>query len=238
MTRNTRTLRALLLDLDGTLADTAPDLAAALNAVRVEEGYAPLSLDEIRAFVSHGAPQLVRLGFGEDLIEDEFERLRLRLLDHYSQAVCTHTTLFPGFDVVLRSLEEQGHRWGVVTNKPGWLTDPLMAALGLTGRAASIISGDTLAQRKPHPAPLLHAAEQIEVEAEACIYVGDARRDIEAGLAAGMYTVAVRWGYIPPGDSADDWDAHRVIDQPAELMELLMQTDGGVTDGLATIPLA
>jgi phosphoglycolate phosphatase len=223
---NANPLSSLLLDLDGTLADTAPDLAAALNAVRIEEGFSPLSLDEIRSFVSHGAPQLVRLGFGEALIEEEFERLRGRLLDHYSRAVCTHTRLFPGFDRLLGELETRGGRWGVVTNKPGWLTEPLMAELGLSDRAGSIVSGDTLEHRKPHPAPLLLAAEQMQVEAEACIYVGDARRDIEAGLAAGMYTVAVRWGYIPPGDSADDWDAHRVIDEPGELMDILSEMDG------------
>jgi phosphoglycolate phosphatase len=226
------------MDLDGTLADTAPDLAAALNALRVEEGFEPLSLGEIRSFVSHGAPQLVRLGFGEELIEDEFERLRGRLLDHYSRAVCRHTRLFPGFDILLQELETRGGRWGVVTNKPGWLTAPLMAELGLSERAGSIVSGDTLAHRKPHPAPLLLAAEQMQVEAESCIYVGDARRDIEAGLAAGMYTVAVRWGYIPPDDSADDWNAHRVIDEPGELMELLTEAGDGDADGLASVPLA
>ncbi|MGB5544704.1 MAG: phosphoglycolate phosphatase [Gammaproteobacteria bacterium] len=230
--------RALLLDLDGTLADTAPDLAAALNAVRVEEGLAELPLVEIRNFVSHGAPQLVRLGFGEELAEDEFERLRLRLLNFYSQAICTHTRLFPGFAEVLQSIEDHGHRWGVVTNKPGWLTDPLMSALELDHRAGSVVSGDTLDQRKPHPAPLLHAAEQMQIEASACVYVGDARRDIEAGLAAGMYTVAVRWGYIPEHDSADDWDAHRVIDTPAQLLEIMMQSSSESEHGLATNPHA
>jgi phosphoglycolate phosphatase len=232
-----RASRGLLLDLDGTLADTAPDLAAALNAVRVEEGFAELPLDRIRSWVSYGAPRLVRLGFGEELADEEFERLRLRLLHFYSQAICTHTTLFPGFADVLETIEAQGHRWGVVTNKPGWLTEPLMSALNLDRRAGSVVSGDTLEQRKPHPAPLLHAASLMNIEAAACIYVGDAQRDIEAGRAAGMFTVAVRWGYIPEDENVDDWNAHQVIDEPEQLLEIIMQARPEFDHGLATDPL-
>jgi N-acetyl-D-muramate 6-phosphate phosphatase len=234
---NPRALRGLLLDLDGTLADTAPDLAAALNLVRIEEGLTELPLDQIRSSVSHGAPRLVRLGFGEELADDEFERLRLRLLHFYSQAICTHTTLFPGFTDVLQAIEDQGHRWGVVTNKPGWLTAPLMSALKLDHRAGSVVSGDTLEQRKPHPAPLLHAASDMEIAASACIYVGDAQRDIEAGRAAGMFTVAVRWGYIPEDENIDDWNAHQVIDEPEQLLEIIMRPRSESGHGLATDPI-
>lgn len=218
---NDRTYRTLLLDLDGTLADTAPDLAAALNALLLEEDRQPMMFSAVRPFVSYGAPRLVRLGFGEALDEDEFERLRRRFLYHYEQVLCRDTSLFPGFSDVLDTIESGGGRWGVVTNKPGWLTDPLIQALGLEGRAGSVVSGDTLARRKPHPDPLLHAAGEMATDATDCIYVGDAERDIQAGHAAGMFTVAVRWGYIPEDEDPTMWNAHRVIDRPGDLLDLV-----------------
>ncbi len=215
--------KALLVDLDGTLADTAPDLAAALNAVLEEEGRQRLPFEQIRPHVSFGAPRLVRLGFGEDLADPEFERLRGRLLDHYSLGVCRETRLFEGFDTVLEHLESSGVPWGIVTNKPGWLTDPLLEAMGLHRRVRSVVSGDTLARRKPHPEPLLHAAAEMGVLAEECVYAGDARRDIEAGQAAGMLTVGVTWGYILEDDPASAWGATRVIHHPSELIALMAE---------------
>jgi phosphoglycolate phosphatase len=213
-------IRTLLMDLDGTLADTAPDLASALNALLHEEGRAPLPYASVRPFVSYGAPRLVRLGFGEALPADEFERLRQGFLDHYERVLCRETKLFPGFADVLDAIESRGGRWGVVTNKPGWLTLPLIRALGLDQRAASIVSGDTTPRRKPHPDPLLHAAGEMAADTATCVYVGDAERDIQAGRAAGMFTVAVRWGYIPDDEDPDAWNAHQVIDHPMDLLDL------------------
>ncbi len=152
-----REASALLLDLDGTLLDTAPDMGGALNLLRAEHGLEPLPAATIRPVVSHGAMRLVALGFPE-AAGDDFETLRLRFLDLYAANLAVGTRLFPGFDAVLDRLEAQGLPWGIVTNKPGWLTDPLLAALGLDRRAACAVSGDTLAERKPHPLPLLHAA--------------------------------------------------------------------------------
>jgi len=211
----------LLLDLDGTLADTAPDLAAALNAVLEEEGRSPLPFPHIRPHVSFGAPRLIHLGFGADLPDDEFQRLRARLLDHYASGICRETRLFAGFDAVLESLEKIGTPWGIVTNKPGWLTIPLLEAMQLNHRASSVVSGDTLSRRKPHPDPLLHAAAEMGVAAEDCVYVGDARRDIEAGMAAGMITVGVTWGYIPEGDPPHEWGASWLITHPSELIDVM-----------------
>lgn len=211
----------LLLDLDGTLADTAPDLAAALNAVLQEEGRSPLPFAQIRPHVSHGAPRLVHLGFGSDLADAEFQRLRERLLAHYSEGLCRETRLFDGFDAVLEFLERGGMPWGVVTNKPGWLTLPLLEAMGLRDRASSVVSGDTLARRKPHPDPLLHAASEMGVTATECIYAGDARRDIDAGAAAGMITVGATWGYIPDEDPPHAWGATHLIAHPSELIDLM-----------------
>lgn len=211
----------LLLDLDGTLADTAPDLAAALNAVLQEEGRSPLPFAQIRPHVSHGAPRLVHLGFGSDLGDIEFQRLRERLLAHYSEGLCRETRLFDGFDAVLEFLERGGTPWGVVTNKPGWLTLPLLEAMGLRDRASSVVSGDTLARRKPHPDPLLLAASEMGITATECIYAGDARRDIDAGAAAGMITVGATWGYIPDEDPPHAWGATHLIAHPSELIDLM-----------------
>ena len=212
---------ALLFDLDGTLADTAPDLAAALNAVLRAEGRSALPLEVIRPHVSHGAPRLVRLGFGAEIPEDEFERLRTQLLHAYAGAVCEETRLFEGMEEVLRHLESAGIPWGIVTNKPGWLTEPLLEAMGMMPRVRSVVSGDTLQRRKPHPDPLLLAASQMGVEPQHCVYAGDAQRDIDAGHAAGMYTVAVTWGYIPEEEEPGRWGAHRLIRQPGGLLEIM-----------------
>ena len=223
MAMSERHLRAFLLDLDGTIADTAPDLAAALNALLVEEGREPLEYETVRPFVSYGSPRLVRMGFGEGLSESDFERLKNRFLEFYRSQICQRTRLFPGISELLEIIEAVGLSWGVVTNKPGWLTIPLLTELGLMERAGSIISGDTLERSKPHPDPLLRAARDLDLDSGECAYIGDAQRDIEAGRAAGMFTIAVSWGYIPAGEDIHKWDAHRVLDAPHEILEYVPQ---------------
>ena len=213
---------ALLLDLDGTLLDTAPDMGGALNRLRAEHGRAPLPADTIRPAVSHGAMRLVALGFPE-ATGQTFETLRLRFLEIYAANLAIGTRLFPGFDAVLESLEAQGVPWGIVTNKPGWLTDPLLAALGLNRRAACAVSGDTVAERKPHPLPLLHAACLVGVPPERCVYVGDAERDIQAGRAAGMTTVVAAYGYIAASEDPLQWQPHGVVRTPDELLHWMGQ---------------
>jgi phosphoglycolate phosphatase len=209
---------ALLLDLDGTLLDTAPDMGGALNLLRAEHGLEPIPDAVIRPVVSHGAMRLVALGFPE-ATGDAFEALRLRFLDLYAANLAIGTRLFPGFEAVLDQLEARRLPWGIVTNKPGWLTDPLLAALGLDRRAACAVSGDTLAERKPHPLPLLHAARLLGVEPERCVYVGDAERDIQAGRAAGMTTVVAAYGYISAAEDPQAWQPHGVVHSPDELLE-------------------
>jgi N-acetyl-D-muramate 6-phosphate phosphatase len=213
----TKRHEALLLDLDGTLLDTAPDMGGALNRLRAEYGLAPLPAQSIRSVVSHGAVRLVALGFPE-ATGDEFERLRLRFLDLYAERLAEGTCLFPGFEAVLATLEARATPWGIVTNKPGWLTDPLLEALGLGRRAACAISGDTLAQRKPHPLPLLHAAGLIGIAAERCLYVGDAERDIQAGRAAGMTTVVAGYGYLSTDDDPHRWQPDGIVACPGDLL--------------------
>jgi 2-phosphoglycolate phosphatase len=215
-----RRARALLVDLDGTLLDTAPDMAAALNALRRAEQLEELPFAAIRPHVSHGAAALVRLSFAA-ASPAEFERLRLRFLDLYRACLADHTALFPGWDRVLGALAAGGVPWGIVTNKPGWLTTPLLAAMGLESRAGCVVSGDTLAERKPHPLPLLHAAGLLGVAPDECLYAGDAERDIIAGRAAGMCTVAVRFGYLAAGEDPAAWRPDGVVDWPQGLLEWL-----------------
>lgn len=210
-------VRGVLLDLDGTLLDTAPDMAAALNRLRVEEGAVPLDFAAIRPHVSHGAAALVKLGFpGAD--EQRFAMLRQRFLDAYAAQIANETCLFPGFDTVLDTLEARGLPWGVVTNKQASLTGPLLAALKLADRPGCVVSGDTVAQRKPHPAPLLHAAGLLGLEPRACVYVGDAERDVQAGRAAGMRTLIALFGYLGTHDRPEEWQADGVIRAPIELV--------------------
>lgn len=213
-------VRAVLFDLDGTLLDTAPDMVAALDELLSDAGRAPVDYELARAHVSKGALGLVDLGFGQ-LEEAHRMSLRDRYLDAYQRRVAHATTLFDGMDAVLEHIEQAGLHWGVVTNKPGFLTEPLLTALGLLSRSSATVSGDTLAERKPHPRPLLHAAEQIGVAPAAAIYVGDDTRDIVAGNAAGMTTVAALYGFIPPGDDPAEWPADHWIEHPRDLLAIL-----------------
>jgi len=199
--------QGVLFDLDGTLLDTARDMAGALNDLRTEEGLSPLPFAAIRPHASHGSTAMVQTGFG--LAPGEaFEAMRQRFLDRYATRIARETRLFPGGEALLLALEQAGLKWGVVTNKPAYLTDPLMAALELTPRAACIVSGDTLPQRKPHPAPLLYGAAQAGLEPAACVYVGDAERDVQAALAAGMTALVAHFGYLAETDRPDTWGAH------------------------------
>ena len=213
--------RTLLLDLDGTLADTAPDLAHALNTVRQEEGFELLPFETIRPSVSHGSMALIKIGFDPDISESHAENLRQRLLDHYANRLCVETRLFDGMHELLDQCDQTGIAWGVVTNKPAYLTDPLMEQLELHERAACIISGDTLEKRKPHPEPLLHACELAQGNPNTTIYIGDAERDIEAGNRAGMTTLVAAFGYLSGNDSPVDWGADGQVHHARELMDWL-----------------
>lgn len=214
-------IRTILFDLDGTLLDTAPDLAAALNTVLEENRQPLLPLESIRRVVSHGGSALIKLGFKLQQDDPRFDPLRQRLLTVYRENISRHTTLFPGMDLLLRDIEQRGLNWGVVTNKPGWLTDPLMKDLQLYHRALCVISGDTLQHCKPHPAPLLHACQLANCRPGQCLYVGDAQRDIEAGRNAGMYTMVALFGYFTDQDQPHDWGATHMIEEPRELLAWL-----------------
>jgi len=217
----TKDIHAVLFDLDGTLADTAPDLAHALNRTLEHFGRSTLPFEEIRPVVSHGGIALIRRGFGMEPEDEGFEERRLHLLDVYLDNICTHTRLFPGMEEVLEQLCLRNMPWGIVTNKPAWLTAPLMQALPMPCEAQVIISGDTLPQRKPHPAPLLHAAERLDTDPAHCLYVGDAERDIEAGRAAGMTTACALFGYLQEEDRPEQWQADLQIHTPRDLLPLL-----------------
>jgi phosphoglycolate phosphatase len=214
-------IQTILFDLDGTLLDTAPDLAQALNATLQANGRAALSFEQIRPAVSHGGSALIRLGFQLEPQHPQFEPLRTQLLDYYQAHIADETRLFPGMEDVLEHIEARGLSWGVVTNKPGWLTEPLLATLDLQRRAASVVCGDTLNERKPHPAPLLHACKLIGTAPGQCLYVGDAERDIKAGHSAGMTTLVALFGYLMDSDRPEDWGANALIQQPADILAWL-----------------
>jgi phosphoglycolate phosphatase len=218
---------AVLFDLDGTLADTAPDLAAALNRVRVERGLASLPIAALRPYASHGARGLLAAGMGVGPDHATYETLRAAFLDHYATALCVESTLFAEVAALLDVLEARAFRWGIVTNKAERFTAPLLDALGLAARAGAVVCGDTTPHTKPHPAPLLLAARRLGVAPERCVYVGDAQRDIMAGAAAGMPTIVARYGYLEPQDEPMDWPAEGIIDSPAALLHWLPARAGG-----------
>jgi 2-phosphoglycolate phosphatase len=214
-------LRAVFFDLDGTLADTAPDLGMALNRLLEEEGRPPLPAATLRPHVSAGSRGLLAVGFGLMPTDAGYPDLQRRFLDHYAAALCVGTTLFPGMADLLDVLEERHIRWGVVTNKPRRFTEPLMQQLNLAHRAAAIVSGDSTPYAKPHPQPLLLACASAGVAAQDSLYVGDDLRDIQAGRAAGMQTAIAAYGYLGDSPSLEDWQADATIVHPGEVLGLL-----------------
>lgn len=211
--------RAILFDLDGTLADTAPDLAAAVNLLRSERGLDPTPYAILRPTASAGARGMIGAAFGLAPGDAGYEELRLAWFDRYQAAMAVHSTLFDGVDELLSGISAAGMAWGIVTNKPARFTDPLVPQIGLA-HAGCIVSGDTTPHAKPHPAPLLEAAQRLGIPAEHCWYVGDDFRDIEAGRAAGMVTVACNWGYCGAIDPAT-WGADYQLDTPGHLLATL-----------------
>ena len=215
-------IRTVLFDLDGTLADTALDLAAAVNYLRDQQGLPPLPYEALRPVASHGTKAMLRRGLGLTPESDEYEDYRDRFLERYFSHICDETRLFPGMEDVIDSVEQRGYNWGVVTNKPSRLTDPLMVELGLSERAMTIVSSDTCGHAKPHPAPMRYAAKQCESAPEECLYIGDAARDIEAGRVVDMPTLVALWGYLDPDeDYPEDWGADGMIEQPSNILDWL-----------------
>ncbi len=215
------TFDAVFFDLDGTLADTAPDLAAAANRLVVEHGMMPVAYEKLRPVASHGARGLIGAAFGKRPEDPEFPSLRDTFLDYYEADIAVHTHLFDGMAEVLARLEANGIRWGIVTNKIARFTVPLVKAIGLAPRASAVVSGDTTPHAKPHPAPLLHAAKLSGVAPARCMYVGDDLRDIQAGKAAGMATVSAAYGYCGDSEPPETWGADYLIRHPSELLPLI-----------------
>ena len=214
-------LECVLFDLDGTLADTAPDLAAALNRVRQEEGLPSVGEELTRPITSQGVRGLLRVGFGLQPEDEGYAAVAHRVLAHYEAAICRDTRLFEGMDSVIAALEARRIKWGIVTNKHARFTVPLVSALGLDRRAACVVSGDTAARPKPFPDPLLHACAVAEVSPSRTVYVGDDVRDIEAGRAAHMGTMAAAWGYLGENEPIENWGADAIVSIPGRLLEAL-----------------
>ena len=213
-------MRAILFDFDGTLADTAPDLAAALNRMREKRGLAPLPAVTVRPYASMGARGLLRVGFAMGPEHPDYEAMKGEFLDRYAEAICEHTRLFPGMAEVLAGLERRAIAWGIVTNKATRFTERIVPGLGVS--PACVVCGDSTPHLKPHPAPLLLAAERLKLEPADCLYVGDDLRDVQAARAAGMRSAAVEWGYHgTETDGPRAWNADLLLSRPQELLEHL-----------------
>lgn len=214
-------LKAVLFDLDGTLVDTAPDMAAALNRLLRKNNQSELPFSAIRNHVSKGALALVQLGFGETLAEDRLNELREHYLQEYADALCQETNAFTGMEPLLTALEEKSVPWGIVTNKPGWLTEPLLEQLGLLQKTDCVVSGDSLPHRKPHPEPILHACSKLNCLPNATVYIGDDERDIIAGNKAGTKTVVAAYGYILANETPNTWGANAIVNDVNQLSDWL-----------------
>ncbi len=213
--------QAVLFDLDGTLADTAPDLGCAANAVLAEAGLPPKPLAELRPYTSSGVRGLLMASFGITPEHPDYPRLSTRFLEHYMNALCVHTRLFDGIPLLLDTLEQAGIAWGIVTNKRSRFTDPLVAQLGLTPRTHCVVSGDTTPEAKPSPRPILHACALLGSSPSQTLYVGDDLRDIQAGEAAGCRTAAVSYGYLGHNGPITSWSADFVADHPEILAKYI-----------------
>jgi N-acetyl-D-muramate 6-phosphate phosphatase len=216
-----RGVRAVLFDLDGTLLDSAPDLGAAAEALRAARGLEPLPLHAYRAHAGSGARGMLRVAFDLTPEHEAYEALREEFFAAYEACMLTRTRAFDGVATLLQRLQDGRLGWGVVTNKSQRFTLPIARALPLFNSASAIVCGDTTPHAKPHPAPLLEAARRLATDPAECIYVGDDLRDIQAGRAAGMRTVAARYGYLGPGAVVEAWEADAVIDSPIEVLKLL-----------------
>lgn len=212
-------LSCVLFDLDGTLVDTAPDLLRCLNHALLRHGFTEANPDTVKPFISFGARAMIGASLGAALNSEAEETLLKTMLDRYESHIADHSTFFAGIEDTLAKIEAQGLKWGVVTNKRRRFTDPLMAALKLTERAACIVSGDSTAFAKPHPEPMLTACKQAGVAPERCVYIGDASHDITAGKNVNMKTLAARYGYLKPGDRPETWGADAVIEAPADITD-------------------
>ncbi len=217
----TRSAPLLLFDLDGTLIDSAPDLAGAANDLRARHGLPPMALQTLRPMVGSGARGMVALAFGLTPEDTNFAQMKDAFLSAYASRLLQQTQIFDAMAPVLNLLDARGLRWGIVTNKAMRYTEPIVQGLGLAQRAAVTIAGDTTPHAKPHPEPLLEAARRLGVLPSACVYIGDDHRDIMAGRAAGMATLAAAWGYLGQGTAINDWGADQVLDSPAALLQWL-----------------
>jgi len=217
----TPAVEVVLFDLDGTLVDSAPDLAGAANELRAAHGLPALPFQTLRPMVGSGARGMLDAAFGIGPGDARFDALRTDFLNLYEARILRDTRVFASVEPVLTALERSGLRWGIVTNKVARFALPLVAGLGLQMRCAVLISGDTTPHAKPHPAPLLEAARRLDVPPQQCLYIGDDRRDVEAGRAAGVPVLAAAWGYLGRGESAHDWQADAVLDHPQALLNWL-----------------
>jgi phosphoglycolate phosphatase len=211
-------VKAVLFDFDGTLADTAADLARSLNRLRAARGLADLPLEDLRPHASSGVRGLIGAGLGIATDHPEFKPLREAFLEHYENEICVDTRLFPGMIELLAALEARRVRWGIVTNKSTRLTRVLVRELALEARVACVVCGDTTPHLKPNPASLLHAAAELALAPRECVYLGDDLRDIQAAHSAGMRSVAVAWGY---GEGFAAWHADAIVARPADLLAIL-----------------
>ena len=214
-------IQAVLFDLDGTLADTAPDLGGALNAVLRRHNLPEKSIAEIRPYAGHGAAGLIKLGAGITPDHTDYTRWRTEYLDEYDSRYAQDTELFDGVNELIAELGKRGIKWGIITNKPMRFTDKLVPKLGFVIPPAVIVSGDTCGESKPSVKPMFHACEQIQTEPQHALYVGDAERDIQAGRNAGMKTILAEWGYIAPEDRTETWQPDYRISSPLDLLKLL-----------------
>jgi phosphoglycolate phosphatase len=212
---------AVLFDLDGTLVDSAPDLAAAANAMRVARGLEAVDYQQLRPMAGSGARGMLLRAFGVTPADAAYAALRDEFHDRYEALMLQTTRAFEGMVAVLAELQQRQVPWGIVTNKARRFAGPLVRALPALHGAATLVCGDCTPHTKPHPAPLLEAARRMELEPGHCVYVGDDARDMQAGHAAGMATVAAAWGYLGPGADVQAWNAHHVVDRPAELLQRL-----------------
>ncbi len=216
-----RSIAAVLFDLDGTLVDSAPDLAAAAEQMRQERGLPPYPLDLYRPMAGAGARGMLEIAFGLAPDHPDAPAMREEFFVNYERRLTERTVVFDGVPELIARIGERGLPWGVVTNKSARFTVPLTRAMPLFDSAAVIISGDTTAHAKPHPEPLLEAARRLAVDPAQCLYVGDDERDVVAGLAAGMQTVVASYGYLGKSADGQGWGAHASINTPLALLQLL-----------------